>query len=112
MTVQTAHDVRVVGGAPEAGRAGGIRRSATSAWLLVQSVEGSRDAVITSLRRMPGVRGWQETSGAYDFVVELAVGDPEAGWSAAQSALQALPGVGHVVCCRPGYGAGDTIVLS
>lgn len=79
-----------------------------AAWLLVQVAEGARAAVASALSRISGVRGWQETTGSYDFVVEISGGGP--GPLAALSATRALTGVGHVVCCRPSYG-GDTVVL-
>jgi hypothetical protein len=79
-----------------------------AAWLLVQVAEGARVAVAAALGHISGVRGWQETTGAYDFVVEISGREP--GPLAAVSAIRALTGVGHVVCCRPSYG-GDAVVL-
>lgn len=83
-------------------------RADAAGWLLVQVAEGARAAVAAALSRIGGVRSWQETTGSYDFVVELAGGEP--GPLAALDAARALAGVGHVVCCRPSYG-GDAVVL-
>lgn len=83
-------------------------RADVAAWLLVQVAEGTRAAVAAALSKIGGVRGWQETTGSYDFVVEVSGGDP--GPLAALSATRALTGVGHVVCCRLSYG-GDAVVL-
>ncbi len=83
-------------------------RSAVAGWLLVQVTEGARPSVAAALSRIPGVVGWQETTGSYDFIVEIAGADP--GPLAAMNAVRAVPDVGHVVCCRPSYG-GDAVVL-
>lgn len=85
-----------------------LARSDAAAWLLVQVAEGARAAVAAALSRISGVRAWQETTGSYDFIVEIGVGEP--GPLAALSATRALTGVGHVVCCRASYG-GDVVVL-
>ena len=85
-----------------------LPRSDAAAWLLVQVAEGARAVVAAALSRIGGVRGWQETTGSYDFIVEIGGGDP--GPLAVLSATRALTGVGHVVCCRPSYG-GEAIVL-
>jgi hypothetical protein len=82
-------------------------RSDVAAWLLVQVADGARADVAAALGDISGVRGWQETTGSYDFVVEIAWGVPDP--LAAVHAARALTGVGHVVCCRPS--SGDTIVL-
>jgi hypothetical protein len=77
-------------------------------WLLVQVADGAGAAVAAALSAISGVRGWHGTTGSYDFVVELAGGEP--GPLATLSAVRALTGVGHVVCCRPSYG-GEALVL-
>jgi hypothetical protein len=80
----------------------------TAGWLLVQVADDARDAVAAALESLRGVRGWQQTTGSYDFVVEIAGGEP--GPLATLGAVRALTGVGHVVCCRPSYG-GDAVSL-
>ena len=85
-----------------------LPRSDAAAWLLVQGAEGARAAVANALSRVKGVRAWQETTGSYDFIVEISGGEP--GPLAALSATRALTGVGHVVCCRASYG-GAVVVL-
>lgn len=77
-------------------------------WLLVQVAEGAGAAVAAALSGISGIRGWHKTTGSYDFVVEIAGGEP--GPLATLGAVRALSGVGHVVCCRPSYG-GDALVL-
>jgi hypothetical protein len=83
-------------------------RASVAAWLLIQVAEGARAAVAAALSDVSGVHGWQGTTGSYDFIVEVAGGEP--GPLAALTAIRALAGVGHVVCCRPSYG-GDALAL-
>lgn len=83
-------------------------RADAAGWLLVQVAEGARAGVAAALSHVSGVRSWQETTGSYDFVVEIAGGEP--GPQAVLSATRALTGVGHVVCCRPSHG-GEAVVL-
>lgn len=85
-----------------------VPRADAAGWLLVQVAEGARAAVAAALSQVGGVRSWHETTGSYDFVVEIAGGEP--GPLAALSATRALTGVGHVVCCRASYG-GEALVL-
>jgi hypothetical protein len=83
-------------------------RASVAAWLLIQVAEGARAAVAAALNDVRGVHGWQQTTGSYDFIVEIAGGEP--GPAYALGAVRALTGVGHVVCCRPSYG-GEALVL-
>jgi hypothetical protein len=83
-------------------------RASVAAWLLIQVAEGWRAAVAAALNDVNGVHGWQGTTGSYDFIVEVAGGEP--GPLAALTAIRALAGIGHVVCCRPSHG-GDALGL-
>ena len=51
-------------------------RADAAGWLLVQVAEGAQAAVAAALRRINGVRNCSEVTGSYDFVVEIAGGEP------------------------------------